>query len=402
MSANVEEYQVSESNCTQSNKESNLCISWVSNITVNQKCFKTLSKNDDGTIVVNKICCDTDNDHVYACCKTLCSDVDYVYASPKQQYANCSCTVIAVSSSNQPYCQRWSCDQYSYLTQTFAYGRALINYQCNEAYVRSNNSETEIVYRSMALNHNNISGNGSVFCSSWTGNTEAQEYFTLSSCVCVKANVSSESGAGYCLDWSCETKQANYYLPNTLWVIIPAVLGGSSLLLTLYLTSCYRRRNLDIAAFEKYRAQMERVGDTTAREAPKMKRSVIRAFVLPWLVFLFMGGGLTVLAVWKSGLIAMFTAFIPMVLLMTGLMLRYVYIMRGHRQDDAGEPSRQSSRYRYGPVTTSGANGSELGIDKEQHVSVESEVIDVDNIEVNNQSVMAQVVAESPEQLKTN
>lgn len=207
MDDSLDEAEFGHASCVETSSNGHYCQRWEHIQSEYKKCWFDWISTEEG-LVYTEICCNKENRVLYACCNQACSPSAYNSKIPQIEYLTCQCEEPA---ANGLYCQLWTCEQYSWASQTYAQGREYETYTCLEADPLEN------------------------YCTRWKGNIHSIEEFEVDKCYCKQASSSGE----YCQDWICEEKGSDMWYPNLYWNFLVVILGGliHAVILFLFLFS---------------------------------------------------------------------------------------------------------------------------------------------------------------------
>lgn len=242
----LDEAEFGHSSCEQVSANGEYCQQWEHVQAEYKKCWLGVIITNDGPIQT-EICCNKENRLLYPCCNTACDKTNYNARPPQVEYLSCACQT---PSSNEKYCQLWTCEQYSWPGQTYAQGREYETYTCVEA------DSTDS------------------YCKRWKGNIESIEEFEVDKCYCTKVSTNGQ----FCQDWTCEEIGVDMWYPNLYWNFFAVILGGlgNAVVLVVLMNGAWRRIKEDFLVWRKY-------------------------FLMYLCICFIWGGGFLMIGVWKAG-----------------------------------------------------------------------------------------------------
>ena len=251
------EFERGNAICTQASSNNKYCAKWHIDQFEYRKCW--VGFDTDGRYV--QYCCGSDSVILNTCCQQICSVSFYNAFPPEQEQADCECTQ---ESEDGGYCERWHCEEYAYLGQTFDYGRELEDYFCSKG---------------VTLTSNGISGS---YCDTWQGSIDSIEEFEVSRCKCQELSVNGP----YCESWQCYEIGYDYHWPNLLWSIFSIIMSlPVPIAFTIYYLS---GNNCDDNA----------VSDEVSKERKLSKVCISLLFTVAYLLWC---GGFVIIGIWKAG-----------------------------------------------------------------------------------------------------
>jgi hypothetical protein len=168
-----------------------------------KRCWKEIDLGTPSQSIT--LCCNEDNKHNH-CCENFCSPSFYDAFDPSAEFTECYCEV---PSANGRFCQQWHCEEYDDISSTYETGREFETYTCLE-------------YGGNGVPRNTTEQENHTYCQSWKGEVESIFQFELSRCNCTEESINGQ----YCQVWQCDEKGADFWWPNTLWVLFSAVMAG--------------------------------------------------------------------------------------------------------------------------------------------------------------------------------
>ncbi len=261
MDYSLDEIEYGTIDCLTESANGYYCQTWHHVQKQYQRCWNEwiTVTNNDGSVstTLTEICCNKDNKYSYPCCQQICSTTYYNSQLPVYEYLDCEC--VEESPSGR-YCQRWTCEQYMYESQSKWDAREYEKYECWEADSNEN------------------------FCMHWQGHSHSVKEFEVSKYNC---DTVSDNGL-YCQGWSCHEKGVPIWYPNMLWALLPALLG-----IWVPIAYCGIMGKGDIDKLVIY--SDDNVDETSNREEWIY---FLLVYALPSLIW---SGGFLFIAIWKAG-----------------------------------------------------------------------------------------------------